>query len=780
MKNNGLYWVGIFAIVGLVAINLPPWFSPPAWGNTIFFKLILGVLLLATLWQWLWHPKTCPRQDVPTYAKASAGMDNLAKPSLQGPARWILYALGTVLGAFFLSSLFGLDPTHSFWGDPLRSWGFVNYLFYALFAVFLFWFLRQHSAWRLFWAIFATFGMIVVLVAFSQYLGAFSSFVLEQTRPSSVFGNPLHVSLFALPFSLIVLTLGLASDEKKWKIFFFASAIVFLFGILLTTNRSAFIGLGVGGFFFLLFYPKKAWFIKGMALIFLTAFAFLVFAANTADMPDFLKNSSVASRYWSRLSIKEALEDSRIDGYTITVRGAMDKPVLGYGMYNTTVVFDRYYREPTKHSSIRQHFTDSWWDSSHNLFIDVFSWAGIPGLLAFLAFLGTLFLSLWRVKRNNPELALIAHGIMTALLAYLVHAFFTFDVFATYLLFFSLVGYTLHLASLGDESKLGLAKLSSPWLSQAFQAFQRFRVPVFATAILLFVAFAWQENIKPFLVNININYAIEHGKVNDCEQMIWFMEKALSQGSTFLDSYLRVKYANQLSLCKRENPERSLEFTKRTYQLMEEAVASRPTFTRSWIALGSSSGVLANQADVGAIADTTPQHIDFFKQRTKEAFKKAQKLSPYRTEVYREWAKASIATKQYEEAEKQADQCIELDPSSGICQWYGALAAIGMGDKEKSNTRITEAENYGFATNTIEAKHQLIGAYLGAQNYAGVKEILTELIVIKPKESQYYIALLVAHIELKEYDLAQNVAHLIRDEFPNRSQEAEELLRNLP
>ncbi|MDP2641144.1 MAG: O-antigen ligase family protein [Candidatus Yanofskybacteria bacterium] len=763
-----LYAAGLFAIVGLIAINLPPWFSPPAWGNTIFFKLILGGLLLVALWKWLWSSRLSPGPSAPL------------RPGLSKPARWVLCALGALIGIFFLASLFGLDRTFSFWGDPNRSWGFINYLFYGLFALVLFWILREEKQWRLFWAVFASAGIIVVLIGFFQHLGVFPNLLVEQGRPGSVLGNPLYVSLFVLPFSFLSLVLGLMSKTKKLRVFFFAAALVFFFGVLLTASRSAFIGFGVGVFFFLLFYPKKTLLIKGIGVVVVVAFATLAAVANLMPPPGFVESSRATSLLWSRLSFETALREGRVDGWNIVGKGVLDRPFFGYGMYNVSIPFDRYYN-PTEHQYIHASSEGSSWDSSHNLFIDVAAWAGIPGLLVFLTFLGTIFAALVRLRRNALSLtkadtsnALLAHGVMTAFIAYLVHAFFMFDTFATYLLFFSFVGYTLYLSNQESQfPKPGSEKVASSALARKLR---KYKLPVFVGALLLFAVFAWQYNIKPFLVNAEIQTAKIQG-AEQCETALSWMKKAIERGSTHLDNYLRIQYANQLSQCERKVPEKSLHFTLRKYELLEEAALLRPTFTRAWIGIGSAASVLAKQAEGGAVADATQEHIDFFKQRAQEAFQRAQELSPNRQQIYQEWAKANLLAEQYGQVREKAQQCVALAPASGICWWYIVLGDIGTGNKERAQAALAKAEASGFEINLADARHQLIEAYLNMEDYAEIKTILLELITEYPANSQYRIALLVAHMELREYAQAREVAQDIQERFPERVQEAAAILQ---
>jgi membrane protease YdiL (CAAX protease family) len=52
-----IYLSVFFLILALPLLNLPPWFSPPAWGKTIVFRSILCLIGLIFIWQILFRPE---------------------------------------------------------------------------------------------------------------------------------------------------------------------------------------------------------------------------------------------------------------------------------------------------------------------------------------------------------------------------------------------------------------------------------------------------------------------------------------------------------------------------------------------------------------------------------------------------------------------------------------------------------------------------------------------------------------------------------------------------
>jgi len=90
--ENKLRWVylfGFFLFLALPLLYLPPWFSPPDWGETIVFRIILAVLIFIFLWQIFSQKQFQIKTSLPL---------------------WLLVSL---LGIFFLATILIWD--HCFW-----------------------------------------------------------------------------------------------------------------------------------------------------------------------------------------------------------------------------------------------------------------------------------------------------------------------------------------------------------------------------------------------------------------------------------------------------------------------------------------------------------------------------------------------------------------------------------------------------------------------------------------------------------------------------------------
>src|SRR3989344_6592379 len=181
LKHTAL--IGVFLILALPLLNIPPFFSPPDWGKTIVFRLVLSVLLLLFAWQVLSGKQRMPKISL----KSTEGLARRATPE-----GILVCLLALFLGIFLLATVFSVDPAFSFWGDPQRSGGTLNLIFLVLFALFLFAAFPQEQSWKIFTNVLLAAGAAVSALAIFQWQGWFSTFLITTgARPTSTMGSKI-------------------------------------------------------------------------------------------------------------------------------------------------------------------------------------------------------------------------------------------------------------------------------------------------------------------------------------------------------------------------------------------------------------------------------------------------------------------------------------------------------------------------------------------------------------------------------------------------------------
>ncbi|MDP2629396.1 MAG: O-antigen ligase family protein, partial [Candidatus Harrisonbacteria bacterium] len=122
----------------------------------------------------------------------------------------------------------------------------------------------------------------------------------------------------------------------------------------------------------------------------------------------------------------------RIWTWKSALAGVLERPWLGWGPENFAFAFDKYYNP--------NHFgLESFFDRTHNIFLEYLISGGILLLLAWLSLFFLAIRSIFKRKKKD-----IWFGILLGLIAaYMVQGFFLFDVLVIYLQLFLLFAYLI-------------------------------------------------------------------------------------------------------------------------------------------------------------------------------------------------------------------------------------------------------------------------------------------------------------------------------------------------
>jgi len=530
---------------------------------------------------------------------------------------------------------------------------------------------------------------------------------------------------------------------------------------------------------------------------------------------------------------------SRYSSWQVSFESFREKPIFGWGPENFSVAFDKNYDPSLPGIEIDPRgwwgTHASWWDKPHNILIEYAISAGILGLLAFLGLLGTLFWQLQKLKNaekyadSNPEAeqarygagaektlnnyrrksagaaslnveealtlqaanisvnqrktswqnALIAHGIQTTFLAYLVALFFSFDTPSTYIILFLLVGFSLSLTSSGNAEITPISTLNNYAEKSALnrRSYQRYiggikikkwRYPIIACLFIILIWFVWSLNIKPLQINKEINIAIAQSQAKNCQGATAKMEELLKKNS-FLNHYTRLKYIIILDNCIEQEPENSLTFVKRAWEVSKESAELRPTYIRSWIFLGGYTNMLIE-------AETEPEKIEELKKEANFAFEEASKLSPKRQETYLEWIKTDLLTGEYQKAKEKSKKCIDLNPDFWKCHWLMDLTDIYLGKHKEIDEKY--AKSYGSMSK--ETLSQLAKIFGDVKYYPPLVGIYQNVISrYEPNNPQYYASLAFVYRELGMYAEAKKEAEYILKLEPKAEADVKKFLETL-
>lgn len=386
---------------------------------------------------------------------------------------WIGAAVTAFVVWMFVADAFAPNAAKAFWSNFERMEGWVLLIhllgfFFAASAV-----LRKEVKWRAWFLTSLCASLVISGYALLQISG---SLAIHQgsTRIDATFGNSAYLAIYFL-FNVFI-ALWLALTEKiswlKWSLV----ALAVLEGVLLffTETRGAILALlgalALAALLTVFTAGKRA---RRFAVIGLTLLALASAAFYTARTSTFVQNSPALARI---AATSYADGSTRFTIWQMALRGALERPLTGWGQEGFNYVFNKYY-DPSLYQQ------EPWFDRAHNAFIDWLSAGGLPGFLLYLSLFGSALCLLWRHSElSRPErIALTA-----AVVGYAIHNLFVFDNLYSYIYFFAL------LALVDSQVARPIAKLErAPELDSSLGT--AYALPVAAVAA---IGLIWFVNVS--------------------------------------------------------------------------------------------------------------------------------------------------------------------------------------------------------------------------------------------------------------------------------------------
>lgn len=761
-KLRAVYLIGIFLILSLPLLAVPPLFHPPAWGKSIVFRIVFSALLFLFIYQNLYCNKDFIREKLKIK-----------------PIKLILTLLAALFCLFLLSTIFSPERYFSLWGNPYRAGGFLNFAFYIIFAIFTFLILKPQN-WKKIWDYSIGIALLISIISLfqqSKFLG--NLLVPYEIRMPGTLGSPIFLAIYLSFFIFLILSFFFLEKNRVKKIFYIVSFLIISSVIFLTITRAVFFGLAIAFLYYILFYPKKINFIKIGVLIFLALAIIGIYYVNTHEKEIFsnplvIKNQTL-NTLLLRMKINMVTEDPRFSFWRIAVNSLQENPILGYGPENFSIAYDKYY-DPSlpylDYSIISQV------DRAHGFIFETVATAGIPALIIFLSLFGTIFWQLQRIKRKSENINII-HGVQATIIAYFIGVFFSFDTFDTHLIFFLLTGYCLYL--IFPNNTYNDDKSQYDYQSKINET--KWKKTIIIFLFIVFVLFSWQYNLKPLLINKDLNWAEYYSKNGNHDKAIDKMEK-VSTSHSFIDNYSLLIYSNILKNYQEANPKKWEEIIPKSIQILEQAAKSRPTYTRTWILLGGYLNLYVENNE-----NLNSEEKEKFLSRADSYFLKALQLNPKGQIIFLERANTYLLWGKYNEAKEISAECIKLNPNLGSCWAQKALTNIVLGELdqakenlEKARQRIFDIKSKAFLLRLLKAHTLLIKSFKETKinYYQPLVDIYQRLIIIEPNNFQYHASLSYVFRTLGQYSKARKEALRVLELSPESKQSVEEFLKTLP
>jgi len=355
----------------------------------------------------------------------------------------ILIAATAFTVVFLLAAILGVNSQFSFWSNFERGEGAFQMIHYFLFfALIVFLFSNKNeildllkfnlgisfavSLYALAQRLIASKILANPIFGFIQIYGVSA----PSAAASGPFGNTSYLSAYLLMSIVMGLFLLFRAKTKTWKIIISGVLIFEALILLQAQTRGVFLGIFVALIAFIII---NVFVVKQSARIrpYLIALLILMLL-----LPIFLflaRDSALKEK----LPLINRLTDTTTLVYRSwtwgsAIAGFIEKPILGWGAENFPFVFDKYY-------DARHYGRESFFDRSHNIFLDHLINGGIILLIAYLSIFYFYYRALFKLEKNFEWSILF-----TAPISYLIQGFFLFEVLPIYMVLFLFLGFFIN------------------------------------------------------------------------------------------------------------------------------------------------------------------------------------------------------------------------------------------------------------------------------------------------------------------------------------------------
>jgi O-antigen ligase len=581
-----------------------------------------------------------------------------------------------------VADLFGVSPLRSLWSNFERMDGWITIIhLWALYMVMTNVFGQDEDGKKL-WRSWFNFSIIVasIVAAYGIFqMFGWASIHKDVGRLDASFGNSEYLAVYMIFNTFITLYLFVTAKAKeaisnkdvvKKKTYRWVYILlVFLFGVVTfgTQTRGAIIGL-IGGILlaFILFAvfnkneSNKLRWVAGclVGLVFLVG---IIFWLNRGAA--FIQNNQLLNRFAS-ISLTDASNQARLYIWPIALRGALERPILGWGQENFGYIIQAHYN-PAMYDQ------GEWFDRAHNVFIDWLVDAGIIGLLSYLALYVLLGIYIWKSAMSIAE-----KSVLTGLLAaYTVNNLFVFDNLGSYIPFFAILAY-INVYRLGRPIKwFGTNPVNKEIVNYA----------VMPISLILLLVVAYFFSVRQIIVSGEIGTAVSGCGSKDVN--IEAFRSAIDHNDYMAEQEVREQLYSCLDGSYWDadfSRDRKQEFVVLAVREMERQIASAPLDARGYYLAGLS----LNQIGQIGSAETY--------------LSKAHDLSPARQIFSLELAADLIYMKKYDQVLSILKVAYDSAPQYvQVAKGY-AIALELTGDEEQARSILQNDPVFNSTLNTVK------------------------------------------------------------------------------
>jgi len=705
------------------------------------------------------------------------------------PRTPLFWAVSIFTLVFGLATFTSVNLYQSFFGTLERMGGWFSFLHFWLFFVMASAVLRKKEDWLTFIKLSLAVSVLSAFYGFLQKTDL--QLVIGSGGRAKIFGTIGNPALFAgyiIINAFLALMLyfkpapsgPLASPERnregpqrasvsygasRWfkneKRLYAAAFLIDAFAVLLTGVRGSVLGVVVGIILFGFLYsinfgsPKIKKYTTYFLILVIVAVGVLYSLRNT----DFVKNNQYLSRY-ADISPKARTVQTRTWAWQAGFDGWNDSfkaMVLGWGPEMFNVPFSKHFNP-----NFISLGSETLFDRAHNQFLEVLFTMGLIGFLAYVLIYIYLFKGLNKLN-SNPEDKVLKIGLISTLVAYMIHNSFIFDTSANYIMFFLVIGFTNFLTAFDFK----LAPRSAGPAPENLKA----RMSLGANVAGLTLAVLVGLSIYFFeILPAQANYATTRGIVaswnKDHDSAFKLFKKAMSF-DTFGKYEIRHRYGQYIlerSAGGIDDKIRgrlliAVENIKKNADESPQDYLPYLYLSRLYIMLGKGDPVSS------------------YNDLALENSLKALEISPTFVRTYYEIAQAYLNKKDYAKAAEWFEKVVELNPDVPLSKWYLGITLV-EGGRTSEGLKVIEESKYPYKGAEIDLL-RMVNIYVGLNDFKKLAELFEALTVLKPKDPQNFASLAAAYKQIGEREKAIRAAEAAAKLDPSFAKEAQDFINSL-
>lgn len=688
---------------------------------------------------------------------------------------WLNICVGSFFLILIISTIFSINPYHSFWSNQERMEGLLTMLHFGVLFFVLAGVWHEKKDWLWIFKVTVSVSFICSFYAFLQKLNVPWHWVYlgSAARLSGTIGNPAFLASYLI-FNIFLGFILWRELKTKIRYFYLLISLFDLLVLYWTATRGALVGiltaivLGAG---FIIFSPiRKQWRLLVIGLVIAgLLLGFVLYYFRGSAWP--VKIFGLGVYRLTHTSLRGSPDvQSRLLSWQTAWSAWQDKPIIGWGPESYLTAFNYYFSQ-----KFLQFSAGAWFDRPHNKILEVGVTSGWLGVIVYLGIFVLALVALMRWWLKTKRRDWVPVFLILALVAYFIQNLFIFDTPASYLLFFVVLAFLLTGFNLNQSIKKDnfvRQVYSADYQKVQFSKKQKFGLS-FLIVFILWLTF--KANIKPATANYHLNLAFTGQR----RQTTLDDYKIAMFRHSFVQAEARVEFSRDVigtfnKVKQMKQPTASLKpLLVLAAEQMEQNLKLYPENPAYCLYL----------AQIYKIQGFNIQDAALKKELLKKSenlILKAKKMSPYHPEIYYELGALYISQENYPKAIAVYQELTDIAPRLEEAWWRLAVALDLSGQPAPAWQLI-----HGMGTDYFkpEEHHYELLAFLNmaqtAGDYFAVIKATQLYLSFDSQNVEVMLALVDAYARTYQWPKALKIAEQIKLLRPDLTARVSDLLKEL-